>query len=65
MNPCELTASITALANTVANKLSAEQLELTAAIVTQFGDTLTTIAARRNFCANLNEKKASAHKSFF
>ncbi len=50
MNPLELTSSITALANAIACRLSADQLNLLAVILTQLGDTLATIAAQRSFC---------------
>lgn len=50
MNPLELTTSITALANAIACKLNVDQLNLLGVILTQLGDTLTTIATRRSFC---------------
>ena len=52
MNPCELTASVTALANALACKLTEEELSLLAAVLTQLGDTLTTIAVQRGICAS-------------
>lgn len=50
MNTCELSASVTALANVLAGSLSGEELGLLGAILTQLGDTLTTIAAQRGLC---------------
>lgn len=50
MNPCELTASITAIANTLACKLTTEELTLLGVVLTQLGDTLTTIAIGREVC---------------
>ena len=50
MNPCELTASITAIANVLAQKLSTEELTLLGVVLTQLGDTLTTIAIGRDVC---------------
>ena len=50
MNPCELTAAITALANTIACQLTTDELGLVGAIFSQLGDTLTTIAVQRSFC---------------
>ena len=50
MNPLELTTAITALANAIACKLSVDQLNLLGVILTQLGDTLTTIATQRSFC---------------
>ena len=47
MNPCELTASVTALTC----GLTEEQLGLLAAVLTQLGDTLATIAVQRGICA--------------
>ena len=50
MNTCELTAAITALANTIAFQLSDGDLAVIAAVLVQLGDTLSTIAARRTVC---------------
>lgn len=51
MNPCGLTASITAIANALVCGLTDAEVELLAAILTQLGDTLTTIAVQRGLCA--------------
>ena len=50
LNPCELTASITAIANALACRLTTDQLNLLGAILTQLADTLLTIAAHRSIC---------------
>lgn len=50
MNPCALSASITALANALACKLSNDELDLVAAALTQLGDTLATISVQRSIC---------------
>lgn len=50
MTACELTASITALANTLACGLTEDEIGILGAILTQLGDTLQTIAAQRSFC---------------
>ena len=50
MNPLELTTTITALANAIACRLSVDQLNLLGVILTQLGDTLTTIATQRSIC---------------
>ena len=50
MNPCELTAAVTALANTIACGRSLDELNLLGVILTQLGDTLVTIAAQREIC---------------
>ncbi len=47
MNPCELTATITALANAIASKLSDNELALVAVATSQLGDTLATISVQR------------------
>ena len=50
MNPCELTAAITAVANSLACRLTTDQLELLGVSLTQLGDTLLTIVTRRSIC---------------
>ncbi len=50
MNPLELTTAITALANTIACKLSVDQLNLLGVILTQLGDTIITIATQQSIC---------------
>ena len=52
MNSCELTASITAVANAVAGKLTNDELSLLSVVLVQLGDTLATIAAHRAICEN-------------
>lgn len=47
MNACELTASITAIANWLACQLSREELELLGVSLTQLGDTLLTIVTQK------------------
>lgn len=50
MNGCALTASVTALANTLACNLTEDQLNLLGVVLTQLGDTLLTIATQRSIC---------------
>ena len=50
MNPCELTAAVTAVANTLACKLSNDELTLLASALVQLGDTLVTIVTQRTIC---------------
>ena len=50
MNACELTASVTALANAMACQLTDEELTLLASVLVQLGDTLVTIVTRRSVC---------------
>ena len=54
MNSLELTSVITAMANTIACRLTLDELALLAGIFVQFGDTLATIAARENLCKDKN-----------
>ena len=51
MNACELTASITALANTLACNLTEDELSLLGVVLTQLGDTLLTIATHKGICS--------------
>lgn len=52
MNACELTASVTALANTLACKLSEDEINMLGTVLTQLGDTLLTIVAHQAICRN-------------
>ena len=45
MNALELTAAVTALANTLAHSMPPSESGLLAALLVQLGDTLATIAA--------------------
>ena len=55
MNSCELTASITALANALAYKLTEDELTLLGVTLTQLGDTLLTIVTQRSICKKTYE----------
>ena len=57
MNSLELTSAITALANAIACKLTAEEDALLSSIFVQLGDTLATIAARESLCGNSNKSE--------
>ena len=57
MSSLELTSAITALANTIACRLTLDELALLASIFVQLGDTLATIAARENLCKNQNKNE--------
>ena len=50
MNPCELTAAITALANAIACNRTVDELNLLGVIFTQLGDTLITIGTQKSIC---------------
>lgn len=52
MNSCELTASITALANVISCRLSNDEISLLAVVLTQLGDTLATIATQKSICGS-------------
>lgn len=56
MNPCELTASVTALANSLGCKLTINELNLLGAVLSQLGDTLTTITTQRTICESAEEQ---------
>ena len=55
MDPCEITATVTALANYLACKLNNDELTLLASLLVQLGDTLVTIVTRRTICENINK----------
>ena len=50
VNACELTALITAAANTLACGLTPEEVGLLGAIFIQLGDSLTTIGLQKSVC---------------
>lgn len=56
MNSCQLTTSITAVANALSSKLSIEETTLLATILVQLGDTLATIATQRTICEAKDDK---------
>ena len=66
MNPCELTASVTAIANMIACRLDDNELSLISSVLVQLGDTLAVIAAQRSlFCNNdtmTEDSNTSDHK---
>ena len=53
MNACELTASITLIANSIANKMTDDELTALSTVLVQLGDTLATIATHRSLCSNV------------
>ena len=50
MNPCALTASMTAIANSLAYGLTEDEINLLGAVFTQLGDTLITLATHKSIC---------------
>ena len=59
MNSCQLTTSITVVANAISNNLSIEDITLLAAVLVQLGDTLATIATQRT----INDEKCKTNLS--
>ncbi len=59
MNPCQITASITAVANAISSQLNIEEITLLASVLVQLGDTLVTIATQRAIC----ETNEEGHKN--
>ncbi|MBR5321693.1 MAG: hypothetical protein IKU41_07630 [Clostridia bacterium] len=62
MNACELTASITVIANSIAKKLTNDELAALSTVLVQLGDTLATISTCRSFCqdySNMPEQKGN------
>ena len=57
MNPCETTATITAIANGLACRLSDDELVFLASVLVQLGDTLVTISTQRGICENKPSQK--------
>ena len=57
MNSCELTASVTAVANTLACKLNNDELTLLGAVLVQLGDTLVSIVTQRTICENIKNRE--------
>ena len=57
MNAWELTGAVTALANAIACRLTAEEATLLAGILVQLGDTLATITAHQALCAPQETQK--------
>ena len=57
MNPCELTAAVTALANAIAKSCTVDELNLIGVTLTQLGDTLITIATHKSICCGDSEQE--------
>lgn len=55
MNPCELTASVTAIANMLSCNLSIDEINLLGSVFAQLGDTLMTIAAQKSLCEDSSD----------
>ncbi|WP_366938292.1 DUF6774 domain-containing protein [uncultured Ruminococcus sp.] len=55
MNPCELTASVTAIANMLSCNLSIDKINLLGSVFAQLGDTLMTIAAQKSLCEDTSK----------
>jgi hypothetical protein len=61
INPCELTAAITAAGNLLAKNRSPEELGLLSAVFMQLADVLATIAAAQ--ALNAAEQEASTRQN--
>ncbi len=57
---CEYTAAVTALANTLAERLTEDELVLLSAVLTQLRDTLTTIFLHKKLLKNLEKNPCPA-----
>ena len=57
MNPCELTAAVTALANVISKQCTVDELNLIGVTLTQLGDTLITIATHKSICCGDSEQE--------
>lgn len=55
MNACELTAAVTAIANTIACRLNDDEIAVLSALLVQLGDTLALIAVQRDVCCKKKE----------
>ena len=60
MNPCKLTASITAIANAIACKLTVDEINLLGVVLTQLGDTLLTIATQKSICSDGKDRNSES-----
>ena len=58
MNPCALTTALTALANSLACRMTTDELTLLGVILTQLGDTLTTIAVQKELLCRAQPEKS-------
>lgn len=56
MDECELVTLVTAIACSISKVYSDEEITTLSAVLTQLGDTLNTIQARKAQCENTNEK---------
>ena len=52
VDPLELTTLVNTLSVAIAREMNDDDLALVAALLTQVGDTLATIAVHRQICAN-------------
>lgn len=59
MSPCELTASITAIANALACKLTRDELAYWGIVLAQLGETMGSIAALQDLCESKEESAAT------
>lgn len=62
MNACEITAAVTAAANSIACRLNDDELALLSSVLVQLGDTLATIGAQRALCGGINAQPPANNK---
>lgn len=55
MNSCELTASVTAIANAIARDLTEDELNLLGVTLTLLADTLLTISTQRSISSRKSD----------
>ena len=57
MTAPELTGAVTALANAIACRLTADEITLLACLLVQLSDTLNTIVVRESLCGGETQKR--------
>lgn len=65
MNGCELTASITALANTLTCNMTTDEMNLLGVILTQLGDTILTLATCKSICCEKQTRTPIGVRVYF
>ena len=55
-DPLAFTTAVNTLSVAIAQQLNDEELALLAAVLTQIGDTLATIAVQRELCEKIEER---------
>ncbi|MCH4238997.1 MAG: hypothetical protein LKF71_01835 [Oscillospiraceae bacterium] len=58
MDSCSLSLAIAALSSVIASHLNDHELVMASLVLTQIGDTLSTISAQRTCCSAREQQKA-------